>query len=270
MGMGKDGAPGSAVAALLALMTRLRDPERGCPWDSVQTFETIAPYTIEEAYETADAIARGDLAALRDELGDLLFQVVFHAELARERGAFDFDDIARAVAEKMRRRHPHVFGDRAGRTDREALNRAWERQKADERAARAAARPGALDGVALALPALVRAQKLQRRAAQVGFDWPDPAPVLDKVAEELGELRDALDRGADSGDIAEELGDLLFACVNAARHLGTDAEDALRACNRKFVERFEYVEARLAADGRSPEDSSLAEMDALWAEAKRR
>ena len=269
MGIGK-GAPGSAVDALLALMTRLRDPEDGCPWDSVQTFETVAPCTIEEAYETADAIARGDLTALRDELGDLLFQVVFHAELARERGAFDFNDVARAVAEKMRRRHPHVFGDRVDETDPGVLNHAWERQKADERAARAGATPGALDGVALALPALARAQKLQRRAARVGFDWPDPAPVLDKIDEELGELRAALDRGPDAGEVAEELGDLLFACVNAARHLGTDAEDALRACNRKFAERFEYIEARLAADGRSPEDSSLAEMDALWAEAKRR
>lgn len=270
MGIGDGGAPGSPVDALRALMARLRDPEDGCPWDAAQTFETVAPYTIEEAYETADAIARGDLVALRDELGDLLFQVVFHAELARERGAFDFDDVARAVVEKMRRRHPHVFGGRPGETDREALDGAWERRKADERAAAAAARPGTLDGVALALPALARAQKLQRRAARVGFDWPDPAPALAKVDEELGELRGALGRGADAGGVAEELGDLLFACVNAARHLGVDAEDALRACNRKFCERFAYVEARLAVDGRSPEESSLAEMDALWAEAKRR
>ena len=189
-----DGA-GSGIAALLAVMRRLRDRETGCPWDIVQTFETIAPYTIEEAYEVADAIRRGDLAGLADELGDLLFQVVFHAEMARERGAFDFDDVARGVTAKMHRRHPHVFGSDT-QADPDTLNRAWEQHKADERAAEAAEAaaerdtpPSALDGVALALPALMRAQKLQRRAARVGFDWPDLAPVLGKIDEELAEVR---------------------------------------------------------------------------------
>ncbi len=265
-------SPAAAVAELLALMIRLRDRETGCPWDRVQTFATIAPYTIEEAYEVADAIAREDLTALRDELGDLLLQVVFHAEMARELGAFDFGDVARALIDKMRRRHPHVFGD-AAETDAAGVKLAWEARKAEERAADPARNDGAgsaLDGVALALPALARALKLQSRAARVGFDWPEIGPVLAKVAEELNELRRAVDRGRNPEETAEELGDLLFACVNVARHLGIDAETALGRCNEKFGARFRYIERRLADRGRTPEAASLEEMDALWTEAKRR
>ena len=269
-----DGA-GSGIEALLAVMTRLRDRRTGCPWDTAQTFETIAPYTIEEAYEVADAIERDEFGALRDELGDLLFQVVFHAEMASERGAFDFHDVARTITEKMHRRHPHVFGADK-KADPDTLNRAWEQHKADERAAEAATGahigaqpPSALDGVALALPALMRAQKLQRRAARVGFDWPDLAPVLGKIDEELAEIREALTEGAAPEAVAEEIGDLLFACVNVARHLGVDAEVALRGCNAKFTRRFNHIESRLAEQHRTTEDASLEEMEDYWVEAKR-
>lgn len=258
------------IEALLALMTRLRDRENGCPWDAVQTFATIAPYTIEEAYEVADAIARGDLASLEEELGDLLLQVVFHAEMAREAGAFDFDSVARKITDKMHRRHPHVFGDATKDGD---LRPAWEAMKARERRDKAGAKAvgsSALDGVALALPALMRARKLQERAARVGFDWPDMASTLAKVDEELHELKGAI--GADGGrsELVEEIGDLLFACVNVARRLGIDPEEALRGCNDKFVRRFNHVEGELARTGKAPEDSSLEEMDALWEDAKTR
>ena len=258
------------IEALLALMTRLRDRENGCPWDAVQTFATIAPYTIEEAYEVADAIAREDLTGLEEELGDLLLQVVFHAEMAREAGAFDFDSVARKITDKMHRRHPHVFGDAAKNGD---LRPAWEAMKARERRDKAgtkAARSSALDGVALALPALMRARKLQERAARVGFDWPDMASTLAKVDEELDELKGAIGDDGGKAELAEEIGDLLFACVNVARRLGIDPEEALRGCNDKFVRRFSYVEDELARTGKAPEDSTLEEMDALWEDAKTR
>lgn len=254
---------------LLDIMARLRDPERGCPWDRAQSFATIAPYTIEEAYEVAEACERGDAASLKDELGDLLFQVVFHARMAEEAGLFAFNDVAAAIADKMRRRHPHVFGD-AVIADAAAQTVAWEEHKAAERHAKAqasGARPSALDGVGGALPALTRAEKLQRRAARVGFDWPEAAPVLDKIAEEIGELRQAMAQGKPE-DIADELGDLLFAMVNLARHVETDPEQALRAACRKFERRFRRVEALLEAAGRSVDSASLDEMEAEWRRAK--
>ena len=272
----RDERPG--IDRLLEVMARLRDPDGGCPWDLEQSFETIAPYTIEEAYEVAEAIRQGDRAALRDELGDLLLQVVFHAQMAREDGSFDFDAVARGIADKMIRRHPHVFGGEDGdaRVSAPAQTRAWEAQKAAEREASAAAegrRPSVLDGVALALPALLRAEKLQKRAARVGFDWPASAPVFDKVVEEVDELRDAASSPTASDPagtaVAEELGDLLFACVNLARHLGVDAEAALRGANAKFTARFHHVEAALAASGRSAEEIGPAELDRLWEDAKR-
>jgi MazG family protein len=259
-----------AIDRLLEIMARLRDPEGGCPWDREQSFATIAPYTIEEAYEVADAIARGDMAGLRDELGDLLFQVVFYAEMAREAGEFSFEDIAQGISDKMERRHPHVFGDTVIASESEQ-NRAWERHKADERAARAAAEgraPSVLDGVAHALPALMRAYKLQRRAAREGFDWDRIEPVFGKIEEEIAEIRDALAGDAGRDAVAEEMGDLLFACVNLARHLKIDPEVALRRGNDKFERRFRRVEALLAARGKSPAGSSLAEMDAMWDQVK--
>ena len=233
---------------LLAIMARLRDPQRGCPWDVQQDFATIAPYTIEEAYEVADAIARGDLEHLKDELGDLLLQVVYHAQMAKEAGLFDFDEVAAAIADKMVRRHPHVFGG-AAIEDARAQSLAWEAHKAAERATRAEGGHGILDDVPLALPALVRAAKLQRRAARVGFDWPEPAQVLDKLEEEIAELRAELEGGADAGRVGEEIGDLLFALVNLARHLEVDAEAALRRTNAKFERRFRHLEAALRAEG---------------------
>ncbi len=256
------------LESLLWLMTRLRDRETGCPWDAVQTFATIAPYTIEEAYEVADAVARNDMAALKEELGDLLLQVVFHAEMAREAGAFDFDAVASAITEKMYRRHPHVFDaaseDGGGVSGWEAIKEAERRQKAS-----AGDRPqSALDGVALALPALMRAKKLQERAARAGFDWPDVRSTLAKVDEELEELRRAIDDGGDEAALAEETGDLLFACVNVARRLGVDPEDALRGCNGKFARRFRAVEDGLAEAGRQTGEATLEEMDRLWEEAK--
>ena len=258
------------IEALLALMTRLRDRETGCPWDAVQTFATIAPYTIEEAYEVADAIARNDLPGLEEELGDLLLQVVFHAEMARESGAFDFDSVARGITDKMYRRHPHVFGDATKDGD---LRPAWEAMKERERRNKTGAEAGrssALDGVALALPALMRARKLQERAARVGFDWPDMASTLAKVDEELDELKSAIGDGSGRMELVEEIGDLLFACVNVARRLGIDPEDALRGCNDKFIRRFNHVEDGLAKAGKAPEDSTLEEMDTLWEDAKAR
>ena len=259
----------TAVARLLDIMAKLRHPTEGCPWDIEQDFATIAPYTIEEAYEVAEAIDAGDMVALKDELGDLFFQVVFHAQLAQEAQHFSFADVVAAVCDKMERRHPHVFGDTVIESATDQI-RHWEALKADERRAHAEETPEApsqLDRVPLALPALTRAVKLQQRAARVGFDWSHAAQVLDKVAEEINELRGALAEGGDAA-VAEELGDLLFACVNLARHVGIDAETALRAANAKFERRFRHVELGLAAHGRSPEDASLAEMERLWDEAK--
>jgi tetrapyrrole methylase family protein/MazG family protein/ATP diphosphatase len=244
-------------------MARLRDPVDGCAWDLEQTFATIAPYTIEEAYEVADAIERGDMAELRDELGDLLLQVVFHARMAEEAGAFGFDDVARAVTDKMIRRHPHVFGDARFRTSAEQT-RAWEEAKAGERAAKGA---GWLDAVAVTLPALTRAVKLSSRAARVGFVWPTLAEVMAKLREEVAELEAEVD-GGERARIRDELGDVLFVCANIARTLDIDPEDALRNTNAKFVRRFGHIEKSLAESGRTPADSTLAEMDALWDEAK--
>ena len=256
----------SDIDRLLAVMARLRDPERGCPWDLEQTFETIAPHTVEEAYEVLDAVRRGDMAALVDELGDLLFQIVFYARLGREAGVFDFADVARAVSDKMVRRHPHVFGDEPT-PDAAARTRRWEAIKAAERAARNDG--GALDGVVRALPALSRALKLQRRAARVGFDWRSVEPVLGKLHEEIAELEAELDRpDAPPARVADEIGDLLFSCVNLARHVGADPEAALREANDKFERRFRRVEALLAAAGRTPEQASPEEMDRLWERAK--
>lgn len=257
--------PDGGVPRLIEIMARLRDRQHGCPWDIEQDFASIAPYTIEEAYEVADAIARGDLTDLEGELGDLLFQVVYHARMAEEAGAFGFGDVVRAISDKMVRRHPHVFGDES--RDKSAAQQTvdWERIKAAERDALAPV--SALDGVAAGLPALTRAVKLQNRAARVGFDWPDAGAVLAKIAEETAELVEARDAG-DAGRVAEEYGDLLFVIANLARHLDVDPEAALRAANAKFTRRFHAIEAALAADGRRPVDSDLAEMDALWDAAK--
>jgi len=261
--------PAHPIDRLIAIMARLRDPDGGCPWDTQQNFATIAPYTIEEAYEVADAIERGDRDALRDELGDLLFQVVFHAQMAREEQAFDFADVVAAICDKMERRHPHVFGDADIRTEREQT-RAWEAQKAAERAAGGTEDDpaSALDGVALPLPALMRAEKLQKRAARVGFDWPEAAPVFDKIGEEIAEIRDAVAQGGDPGKLTDEVGDLLFACVNLARHLSIDPEVALRHGNAKFERRFRRIEASLRAEGKALEDCSLDELERHWLAAK--
>jgi ATP diphosphatase len=250
---------------LLDIMAALRDPARGCPWDRAQSFATIAPYTIEEAYEVADAIARRDLAALPDELGDLLFQVVYHARMAEEAGHFAFADVARAISEKMLRRHPHVFGAAAAR-DAAAQHAAWEAQKQAERSARAES--GTLAGVPLALPALARAAKLTARAARVGFDWPDAAAVLEKLDEEAAELRAELD-SADPARLADEVGDLLFVLANLARKLALDPEACLRQANAKFARRFEAMERAAAAAGQTLGEMALPEMEALWQEAKR-
>jgi nucleoside triphosphate diphosphatase len=259
-----------ALGALLALMARLRDPERGCPWDREQSFATIAPYTIEEAYEVADAIERGDPESLRDELGDLLFQVVFHARMAEERGWFDFAQVAGAIHDKLVRRHPHVF---AGTSPTSAqLVQAWEEQKAAERAAaageRAAEGSTVLGGVPAALPALTRAGKLGRRAARVGFDWPDAREVRAKVLEEIHELDAALASGEPAAACTEELGDLLFSVVNWSRHLELDAEQALRSANSKFERRFTHMERLARERGLELQRLSAAEWDALWREAK--
>jgi nucleoside triphosphate diphosphatase len=264
-------SPAPDLPRLLDIMARLRDPERGCPWDREQTFATIAPYTIEEAYEVAEACERGDPAALKDELGDLLFQVVFHARMAEEAGLFDFNDVARAIADKMLRRHPHVFGD-ARIADAAAQTLAWEEHKAAERRANAAAAgqpESALDGVGEALPALTRAVKLQQRAARVGFEWREKRPILDKIREELGELCAELDGGGAPARVADELGDLLFAVANLARHAEADPEQALRAACRKFARRFRRVEALLSAAGSSAEATTIEDLEALWRQAKK-
>ena len=264
--------PREPMARLLAVMAWLRDRQHGCPWDVDQTFRTIAPYTIEEAYEVADAIERDDLGALKEELGDLLLQVVYHAQMAHETGAFGFADVASAIADKMVDRHPHVFGDARVATA-EAQTVSWEARKAAERAAkRADAEPaGTLDGVARALPALLRAEKIQKRAARVGFDWKQTGPVIDKIEEELGELRAELAASdVDQARLTDELGDVLFAVANLARHCKIDPEAALRATNDKFERRFRHIERRLAEAGRKPADATLDEMEALWQEAKTR
>jgi MazG family protein len=247
-------------------MARLRDPNGGCPWDLEQTFATVAPYTVEEAYEVADAIERGDLADLKEELGDLLLQVVFHARMAEEDGAFDFAAVADAISEKMVRRHPHVFADTqyAGVAEQSA---AWETLKAQERAAKKRKTESLLDDVPVGLPALTRAVKLTARAARVGFDWPTADRVIEKLHEELGELQAEIESG-DAAKARDELGDILFVVANLARKLDIEPEDALRATNAKFQRRFRFIEAALAADGRSPAQSDLAEMDALWDRAK--
>jgi nucleoside triphosphate diphosphatase len=260
---------------LLAIMARLRDPEGGCPWDLEQDFASIAPYTIEEAYEVADAIAdlrdeTGDMAHLRDELGDLLLQVVFHSQMAAEQDAFDFEAVAEAISDKMIKRHPHVFGIEHFRST-EAQTIAWEEQKAIERAQLAASegRPeSALDGVASALPALTRALKIQKRAARVGFDWPDVAPVLAKIDEEMAELRVEMKAG-DAAAMADELGDLIFSMVNLARHLEIDPEAALRAASDKFAGRFRHLEADLAAQGIKPAALAIEQLEEAWVEAKK-
>ncbi|HEX7887285.1 MAG TPA: nucleoside triphosphate pyrophosphohydrolase [Phenylobacterium sp.] len=253
------------IDRLLAIMARLRDPDDGCPWDVEQTFASIAPYTVEEAYEVADAVERNDLADLRDELGDLLLQVVFHSRMAEEQGAFDFDDVARAINDKMVRRHPHVFGDEtyASLADQKL---GWDVLKAQERAAKGATE-SLLDDVPLGLPGLTRAVKLSKRAAGVGFVWPTVQDVILKLHEEVGEMLVEIEAG-DLDKARDEIGDVLFVVANLARTLEVDPEDAVRATNAKFVRRFSYVERRLAERGSSPEKSDLAEMDALWDEAK--
>lgn len=259
----------AALARLIAIMARLRDPQSGCPWDLEQDFPTIAPYTIEEAYEVEDAIRRGDLAALKDELGDLLFQAVYHARMAEERGWFAFADIASAIADKMIRRHPHVFGEDKTRTSQEQTL-AWERQKQEERAGRA--ETGTLAGIAPGLPALTRAAKLTRRAARVGFDWPDAAAVLDKLEEEAAELRHELRSDAEGPDperLRDEVGDLLFVLANLARKLDLDPEDCLRGANAKFERRFRHMEQALASEGKTPSDLTLDALEMLWRSAKR-
>ncbi len=262
--------PSRDIARLIEIMAALRTPGSGCPWDLEQNFETIAPFTIEEAHEVSDAIARGDLDDLRDELGDLLLQVVYHARMAQEEGAFDFGDVVQAITEKLVRRHPHVFGDAQGRTP-QAVKGLWERIKADEKAERAARGKeephGALAGIPAGLPALARALKLQQKASQVGFDWNDPQAVLSKIHEEADEIADAIASG-DRKEAQAEIGDLMFALVNLARHLDVDPDAALRSTNVKFERRFASIEKALAARGKSAAQSSLAEMDALWEEAK--
>jgi nucleoside triphosphate diphosphatase len=269
------GEPGEALAALLELMARLRDPQRGCPWDREQTFRSIAPYTIEEAYEVADAIERGEPQKLRDELGDLLFQVVFHARMAEEKGWFDFAAVARGIREKLIRRHPHVFEEPTSAADPGQLSRVWEEQKARERAQAsgegATADRSALADIPRALPALTRAAKLGRRAARVGFDWENASQVRDKVLEEVREIEEALGAGARPEDdrLAEELGDLLFAVANWGLHLEIDPEEALRAANAKFERRFRRMEALAAAQGAQLQALDPAQWDALWRQAKR-
>ena len=252
------------IDRLLAIMAQLRNPDGGCAWDLEQTFATIAPYTVEEAYEVADAIERGDLKDLKDELGDLLFQVVFHSRMAEERGAFDFDAVAEAIVDKMLRRHPHVFGEAGVRSSQEQTL-AWEEIKAAERAQKA--RAGVLADVPAGLPALTRAVKLTKRAGRVGFDWPSPAEVIAKLHEELDELQAEI-AGGDKEKMRQEMGDLLFVVANLARKLDIEPEDALRSTNAKFARRFRFIEAALAQQGKTPDQSDLAEMDALWDAAK--
>jgi len=257
--------PNGGMPRLIEIMRRLRDPETGCPWDVEQDFATIAPYTIEEAYEVADAIEREAWSELRDELGDLLLQAVFHAQMADEKNLFDFNDVADGISDKMVARHPHVFGHESRDKSAEQQTRDWETVKAAERAAKN--QSGVLDGVAVGLPALLRAVKLQRRAARVGFDWPDASHVLDKITEEATELTEAAET-LTHDKVEEEFGDLLFVMANLARHMGVEPETALRGANAKFTRRFQRIEAYLAENGKTPEQSDLAEMDGLWNRAK--
>jgi len=259
--------PKADIGELLDIMASLRNPKSGCPWDVEQTFASIAPYTIEEAFEVADAISRGDTASLKDELGDLLFQVVFHARMAEEAGLFAFGDVVAAICGKMVRRHPHVFGD-ASIADAAAQTVAWEDTKAAERAAKSKAAAGVLDDVPASLPAMKRAEKLQKRAARVGFDWPEASQVLDKIDEEVMEIKQAMTDRAESGKLADEIGDLLFACVNLARKVNIDPGMALRGTNLKFERRFRRIEDLLKAAGKTPERATLEEMEALWVQAK--
>jgi ATP diphosphatase len=269
--------PSSDIARLIEIMAALRTPVTGCPWDLEQDFASIAPYTVEEAYEVADAIARKDMTDLRDELGDLLLQVVYHSRMAQEAGAFAFGDVVNAVTTKMIRRHPHVFGDVEARAARSAKGQ-WDRIKAEEKAEKRAARvargedpedhgAGFLDGIPVNLPALTRALKLQQKAATVGFDWGEAAPILDKIEEEIGELREAI-AAQRQADIKDEFGDLIFAIVNLGRHLGVDAEAALAGTNEKFRSRFHHVEKSISASGSSLKEASLEQMENLWQEAK--
>jgi ATP diphosphatase len=268
--------PSRDIGRLIEIMAALRTPKTGCPWDLAQNFSTIAPYTVEEAYEVADAIARDDMADLEEELGDLLLQVVYHARMAEEQGAFSFGDVVQAITEKMIRRHPHVFGDMAGALHEhgpQAVAGLWDRIKAEEKESKAGSKDvsadnGALAGVPVALPALTRALKLQAKASKVGFDWNDPRAVLKKIREEADEIEAELDAAPDRA--AAEVGDLLFAAVNLARHLRADPESVLRDTNQKFERRFASIEKALAARGKAPQDATLAEMDALWNEAKSR
>ena len=267
--------PSRDIKALLDIMARLRTPVTGCPWDLEQNFATIAPYTIEEAYEVAETIARNDLDDLREELGDLLLQVVFHARMAEEQNAFDFGGVVEAITRKMIRRHPHVFGDENGNLTPSDVKGNWDRIKAEEKAERAARRPleenahkSLLAGVKAGQPALTRALALQNKASNVGFDWNDPRAVLNKIREEADEIEAALDAN-DKSELEAETGDLLFAVVNLARHVGADPDMALRASNAKFERRFAYIERALEERGRSLDEATLDEMDALWDEAKR-
>ncbi|RCK26384.1 nucleoside triphosphate pyrophosphohydrolase [Thalassospira lucentensis] len=261
-----------AINDLLDIMAKLRDPHGGCPWDLEQDFSTIAPYTIEEAYEVADAIADGDMNELRDELGDLLLQVVFHAQMAQEEGHFTFEDVANSINTKMISRHPHVFGD-GDATTTDGVNQTWEKIKAAERAQKAETkghdRHSALDGVASALPALMRAEKLTKRAARVGFDWPSADEVFDKLHEEIDELKAEMTENPDQDRIEDELGDMLFVMANLGRKLGVDPEVALRHANHKFTRRFHFIEDELAKENRTASQSDLQEMDALWNKAKK-
>jgi nucleoside triphosphate diphosphatase len=268
--------PSRDISRLIEIMAQLRTPVSGCPWDLEQDFATIAPYTIEEAYEVVDAIARGDLDDLREELGDLLLQVVFHARMAEEQNAFAFGDVVEAITRKMIRRHPHVFADEDGNLTPGHVKGVWEQIKAQEKAERAARRPAEasepkslLSGVKAGQPALTRAMELQRKASTVGFDWNDPRAVLDKIREEADEIEAALDL-RDAEKLTEETGDLLFALVNLARHVGADPETALRGTNAKFERRFAHIERALRSQGRSLDAASLDEMDELWNEAKQR
>ncbi|WP_108835911.1 nucleoside triphosphate pyrophosphohydrolase [Tateyamaria sp. Alg231-49] len=257
----------AGIERLLEIMRRLRDPKTGCPWDIEQTFQTIAPYTIEEAYEVADAIERQDWSELEGELGDLLLQSVYHTAIGEEAGHFSFQSVVTNISDKMVARHPHVFGDESRDKSADQQTRDWEAIKATERAGKA--QKGTLDGIAMNLPALLRAHKLQKRAARVGFDWPDTSHVLDKIVEEAGELVEARDT-MDHEDMVDEMGDLLFVMANLARHLNIDPEEALRRTNAKFTRRFGAIEDALAKRGKRPEDSDLKEMDALWDEVKAR
>ncbi|MFA8442928.1 nucleoside triphosphate pyrophosphohydrolase [Yoonia sp.] len=257
--------PDGGMPRLLEIMRRLRDPQTGCPWDIEQDFASIAPYTIEESYEVADAIARSDWGELEGELGDLLLQTVYHTQMGAEAGLFTFESVVKAISDKMVARHPHVFGDASRDKSAEQQVADWEKIKAAERAEKAQTRT--LDGVATGLPALTRAVKLQKRAARVGFDWPDTSHVIDKIVEEAGELVEARDK-LSQAEVAEEFGDLLFVVANLARHLDIDPETALRGTNAKFMRRFGAVEDALAAIGKTPAESDLAEMDALWDQVK--